>query len=220
MSFGKFKAALFRFSFSSSAVTSAVTSLLLACSAFILPGISVAQEILAQDVIVQERGSIRGVSPCSVRVRLLEAAKDVARQPHTQKNLAENIVSPQRVASAQMTMFKPEGIDDVKPQLEVLPFSSFRVVDVEERQGRYFESIPFTLMSGSGKKHRITVVPHEQLRDKIRLALVWRGPRGEELLQTQLAVQNGKSVVVGADGELSDEDANSSTVVCVKVRCD
>lgn len=106
-------------------------------------------------------------------------------------------------------------LKDLSKQLEALPFSSYRVIDVKEQPIRFGETGTFELAGAAQETHTISIAPQGRIHRKIQMMVDWHGPQGESLLSSKLRVENGKNVVLGTD---SSRDA--STMICIHLNCD
>jgi hypothetical protein len=109
-------------------------------------------------------------------------------------------------------------LSDVRTQLAPLPFLHFQTLARAQREIKVGVSGTFSANGAANERLQLTVIPEEILpkEKKVRYLVNWQGERGEELLSTDLKVQNGKSIVLVAD---SASSANDSTVLCLNVTC-
>lgn len=153
---------------------------------------------------------------CDVRVRLLQGVHTEGENPSATQGLPSKLKGFQHIS---LSAGEP-SLADIRSQLEVLPYEHFRVVSREEQRTTMGEQVEFRLQGGEGETHTVSVVPQSIRGKRVKLGVAWEGPGGTELVQSQLAVENGKSIVVGADEPRTVPDEQRSLVVCVTMRCD
>ncbi|GEM_PF-5719738 len=142
---------------------------------------------------------------CEVRVRVLQGTRD---------QRAREVGAP--VGSK---LDATPLLQDVKSQLKPLPFEDYQIVDTVEEQIRVGNSRSFRLREADGEESSLRIEPHgflskAQGESKILVSINWRGSAGEQLLDTKLKFENGKSMVIG-----TDKAEDTSTILCVKFDC-
>lgn len=148
---------------------------------------------LAALVIFEAQSARAGGSSCDVLVKVLEGIQGA--------DAGESRGLPAALAS------------DVGSQLDMLPFSSYEVLDSHRQTIAMGSQGLFKLVGHDEQQHTLRVHPHYYSHKKIGLTVMWNGPRNEELLSTKMHVANGKCVVLGTDGR------QASTILTVKLEC-
>lgn len=116
--------------------------------------------------------------------------------------------------SAEQELETGEFISDVKHQLQPLPFQSYKVIDSAIRRFEIGTSEDISVFTSRDTRHVLRILPQWAAGERVQVQVDWSGPQGENLLSTKVSVVRGKNVVVG-----TDEDENSSTIMCIKVDC-
>ncbi len=105
-------------------------------------------------------------------------------------------------------------LTDVKSQLQPLPYGSYKVLEAVEKEVRLGEQVDFQLTGATGDSQRLGVRPEKLLGKRVQTQINWEDAAGGPLLSTKLRMTNGETMVLG-----TENDAQSSTIVCIKVAC-
>ena len=103
---------------------------------------------------------------------------------------------------------------DLKDQLDSLPFSRFEVLQRKQATRQLHEQAEFRVVDAANRSHLVKVVPYSMMSNRVHVGVDWQGPEGETIVATKFKVENGQSMVWGADGA-----GGESTLLCVKVHC-
>ena len=135
------------------------------------------------------------VGDCLVRVRVVSGSE------RFQTAAAENV---------EVSSF----LRDVRAQLKPLPYAKYRPIAHDEKTIRLEERGLFQVTTPEGEVHTLAVVPHTVADHRVHMTVDWRGPGAERLLFAKVRVSNGQNIVVGAENS-----RDSSTIMCIKVKC-
>ena len=145
---------------------------------------------------------------CQINVRLIQAG-------HGNKGAKKNALDKTQSFSV-----------DENQQLEDLPFGSYNTVEVKTAETSSFTPVSFELVSGEPKNNEhftVSVTPHSLADNKVHYTLEWSAPGEKSVVATRLGVENGRSIMIGAD--LSSELGKKKTkdgrcfIIGVKVTC-
>lgn len=146
---------------------------------------------------------------CEINVRLVQAIYG---------NKAKSVESKNNV--------NPSLTADEHQQLEGLPFGSYYTLDMKTAKTSSFTPVVFELLAGDAKAKEfftVTVTPNSLADNKVHYTLEWSTPNEKSMVATRLGVENGRSVMVGADlsAELGKKKSKNSRcfIVGVKVTC-
>lgn len=121
----------------------------------------------------------------------------------------------QRVDESTLQPIKAgEALVDLGDQLQALPFRNFRLLGSKERLIPIGDETVFNVVAADNESHSIHIVPSEIKNGKVGVSINWFGPTGENMLDTKVLIPNGENMVLGADGA-----GDSSSILCLKVRC-
>lgn len=172
-----------------------VCSLVVAVSLALVPGAN------AQENAVHAK--------CEINVRLVQAihgrkTKGVNNKENQQKSLSA----------------------DEHQQLESLPFGSYATLDIKTAKTSSFTPVVFDLLAGDSKNREtftVTVTPNSLADNKVHYTLEWSTPAQKSVVATRLGVENGRSIMIGADlsSELGSSEAKDRRcfIIGVKVSC-
>jgi len=116
---------------------------------------------------------------------------------------------------------------DENEQLEGLPFGSYKTVDIKSAKTSSFTPVSFELAAEDENNKKlqfiVSVNPHSLADNKVHYTLEWSTTGEKSVVATRLGVENGRSIMIGADlsSELGKKKAKNSScfIIGVKVTC-
>ena len=103
---------------------------------------------------------------------------------------------------------------NVRKQLDTLPFSDFLLLQRRSELSKFGEKTFFSLRDAKGGIHQLELTPLEVASNKVHGLVLWKGPSNSTLLRTKLWIENGKSIVVGAE-----MDDSNSLILDISIDC-
>lgn len=174
---------------------------------------SLSGDVLADDAAVADFGKpsepamaakaggekeVGSTGRCGVHVRVLKGWSKSKIERATPPNDAER-----------------DKIEDLKSQLETLPFARYEKVSEEQQLISFREKGVFNLKVNEAEEQILFVEPAMVTGELVAVVVDWRSGSGDELLSSKLKVGNGQNVVFGTD--VSDD---ASLILCIKVTCE
>ena len=105
-------------------------------------------------------------------------------------------------------------LNDMKSQLETLPYKQYNVLDSKSMKIGLGGKETFQMQDSQKQNHNVIINPLEIKGGRVKLMVDWTDAQGENLLSTQLRVVNGENVVLG-----TETSGDESTIMSINLDC-